>query len=135
MSGKQIADGIAGEGMGYVGNITFKPCNVVPETTYEGWMKEAEIEFLLSREAAVILNFDDKALSKHLRRCGETEEEQLHRLCDMVETFKSWGDRFAAGQDVTKTVVARLLVIAERWLGRDVMERCNSDGEDKTTIN
>ena len=133
MTERQTTESIAGTGMEYVGNVTFEPCNVTPETTYEGWMREAEIEFLLSREAAMILSFDDKALSKHLKRYGATEEERLNHLCDMVEAFGSWQKRFEAGQDVMRSVTCRLLVIAERWLGKDVMEHVGK--EEKNTVN
>ena len=115
--------------MEYVGDITFKGENITPESSLEDWLEQSQHEYLLSRAAAVYLNMDDQELSEHLKEYGETEEERTNHLCNMVETFKVWANKYEAGNDVMRSVVARLIVIGERWIGQEVVEDTYRNGE------
>ncbi len=57
-----------------------------------------------------------------MRACGETDEESMEATIQLLEAFIRHSDRLEFQKRITDRASARMQVIAERLVGRDVME-------------
>ena len=73
-------------------------------------------------ECAPFIRRSDEQAETAMRACGETDEESMEATIQLLEAFIRHSDRLEFQKRITDRASARMQVIAERLVGRDVME-------------
>ena len=111
----------------YVGDLKFGPAEGEPveaRSTIEDWYEAAREEFILSRLILPILNGTDEDVERMVRRSVDGECDEFLTL---AERCKFWKEQYEAGAEVMSAVEARLLIVCERVIGKEEIEKCYAE--------
>ncbi len=108
----------------YIGDLKFGRAAGTPGTpaTIEQWNQNAREQFELIRAIRPILQGTDEEVERMLCEAHDPAEK-FEQFLDLIELCKEWEDRYKAGVEIMGAAVARLLIVCERYEGRDEMEK------------
>ena len=114
----------------YVGDLKFGPAEGRPveaRSTIEDWYKGAREEFVLSRLILPILNGTDEDVERMVRKMDDRECDDVITLAERCEF---WKERHEAGAEVMGAASARLMIVCERIIGKEEIEKCYAEPAD-----
>ena len=94
--------------------------------TLQEWIARAVTEYALYRMSDVIMRKSDTDLEDGFRK-GDLKAATL-AVVAMIEELGSWIKAYEGGAEILTSAQGRLIVIAERLVGRDVVEACWREG-------
>ena len=106
----------------YVGDMTFKAWNETGENTDEDWAQRGVDSGRLSRAALSFLNKDDRELAAWFDEQA-ADPDFCGDIFDLVEAMTHEANRLEAGVKVFKGACARIIVVAERYIGEEQVGR------------
>ena len=109
----------------YVGGVKFGPVEGEPveaQSTIEDWYRFAREEFILTRVMLPYLNGSDDDIERMVREADDPDEK-CEEFLTLIETCQHWEGRYRAGAEVMSAVAHRLIVICERQMGKELVEK------------
>ncbi len=108
----------------YIGDLKFGRATGTPSTpaSIEQWNQNAREQFELIRAIRPILQGTDEEVEQMLREADDPAEK-YEQFEDLIELCAEWEDRYKAGAEIMGAAHTRLLIVCERYQGRDKMEK------------